>query len=72
MFEKPQYASGTKALCEMLAGLKGCFRVVGGGDSVAMVTQLRQELAFDFVSTGGGATLAFIGGEPLPGLAVMR
>lgn len=55
----------------MIAARQHCYRVVGGGDSVAMVTQLHKTAAFDFVSSGGGATLAFISGEPLPGLQAM-
>lgn len=71
LFEQPRYAAGTAALCTMIAARQHCYRVVGGGDSVAMVTQLHKTAAFDFVSSGGGATLAFISGEPLPGLQAM-
>ncbi|MEO0256297.1 MAG: phosphoglycerate kinase [candidate division WOR-3 bacterium] len=74
VFEKPGYERGTIEIAHYLKDLtsKGCFVVTGGGDTVSAIHHagLRDE-DFSHVSTGGGATLEFLGGIDLPGLAVL-
>jgi phosphoglycerate kinase len=72
MFELTPYASGTKAVAKALADSAG-FTVVGGGDSGAAIRALGfPDDRFDYVSTGGGASLEFIEGKTLPGLAALE
>ena len=74
VFEIPKFATGTKeiALAVAAATTEGAFSLVGGGDSVAAVTQMGLEKAVSFVSTGGGAMLEFLEGKELPGIAAMK
>ncbi|MEU3795832.1 phosphoglycerate kinase [Streptomyces fructofermentans] len=72
VFEHPDYAEGTKAVAQALVGSKG-FTVVGGGDSAAAVRTLGfDENAFGHISTGGGASLEYLEGKTLPGLAALE
>lgn len=66
-FEVKAYRQGTYSLAKGLAGLKS-FRVVGGGDTVSALEQLKLTENFDHVSVGGGAMLAFLEGKEMPGL----
>ncbi len=70
VFEMPPFAEGTRAMGRALASCAGT-TIVGGGDSVAAVTQLGLENLIDHVSTGGGASLEFLTGETLPGVACL-
>jgi phosphoglycerate kinase len=72
VFEHPDYAEGTKAVAQALVDSDG-FTVVGGGDSAAAVRTLGfDETAFGHISTGGGASLEYLEGKTLPGLAALE
>nr|WSZ95440.1 phosphoglycerate kinase [Streptomyces sp. NBC_00857] len=72
VFEHPDYAEGTKAVAQALVDSSG-FSVVGGGDSAAAVRILGfDEKAFGHISTGGGASLEYLEGKTLPGLAALE
>lgn len=69
--EIPEFSSGTRALGEAVAS-SGAYSLVGGGDTVAAVDALGLGGRFSHVSTGGGATLEYLEGRELPGVAVLK
>jgi phosphoglycerate kinase len=72
VFELAQYANGTRSISSALASSEA-FTVIGGGDTGAAIRTLGfPDSAFGYISTGGGASLEFIRGKTLPGLAVLE
>ena len=67
VFEMPAFCEGTKAVGKAVAAAKG-YTVVGGGDSVAALEQLKLSAKVKHVSTGGGASLELLEGKALPGI----
>jgi phosphoglycerate kinase len=70
VFEIPDFATGTVAVAKAVADVKGT-TIVGGGDSIAAVKAAGVTDRITHISTGGGASLEFLGGQTLPGVAVL-
>jgi phosphoglycerate kinase len=73
VFEQSPFACGTYVLAVALAGATaaGCVTILGGGDTGAAAKEFGLEGSFSHISTGGGASLEFLGGDVLPGIAAL-
>ncbi len=71
LFENDNFAEGTRAIAQAIADSKA-FKVLGGGDTISAIDKFGMIGRFDFLSTGGGAMLAFLAGEKLPGLKALK
>lgn len=70
VFEMPAFAAGTMGVAQAVANVHGT-TIIGGGDSVAAVAQAGVADRMTHISTGGGASLEFLGGQTLPGVAAL-
>ncbi len=70
VFEIDAFAKGTEGVARAVAE-SGAVSIVGGGDSVAALRKLDLENEMSFISTGGGASLEYVEGKELPGVAVL-
>lgn len=71
VFEMPNFAQGTKAVAKAVAE-SSAYSVIGGGDSSAAIKSVGMEDGIDHISTGGGASLKFLEGKELPGIAACK
>ena len=71
VFEKPAFSKGTFAVCKVIADNAACVSIIGGGDSVSAVNKSGMADKMTHISTGGGASLEFLEGKVLPGVAAL-
>lgn len=72
VFEVEAFAKGTNEICKVLSELKGATTIIGGGDSASAAIKLGYEKKFTHISTGGGASLEYLEGKVLPGVACIN
>ncbi len=71
IFEIDKFSEGTKEIAKAIANNKNCVSIVGGGDTASAASKFGLEEKFTHISTGGGASLEFLEGKILPGIAVI-
>ena len=72
VFEIEKYAKGTNRIAKILADMQGkAVTIIGGGDSIAAIENAGLAEKMTHISTGGGASLEFLGGKKLPGIEVL-
>ena len=71
LFEKDQFANGTRTIAEAIANSKA-YSIAGGGDTVAAIAKFGLEKKISYISTGGGAFLDFLEGKSLPAVAALE
>ncbi len=71
LFENDDFAQGTRAIAQAIAE-SSARKIIGGGDTISAIDKFGLNGRFDFVSTGGGAMLAFLSGNKLPGLEALN
>ncbi|MCR5299785.1 MAG: phosphoglycerate kinase [Erysipelotrichaceae bacterium] len=72
VFEKEEFAKGTIGVCEAIANLEDCMSIIGGGDSASAAKNLGYADKISHISTGGGASLEYMEGKVLPGIAIIE
>ncbi|MFC2047828.1 phosphoglycerate kinase [Chloroflexota bacterium] len=70
IYEMPQFAEGTRAMAKVLSVLEAT-TIIGGGSTADIVIEMELDDKMSFVSTGGGASLEFLGGQKLPGVEAL-
>jgi phosphoglycerate kinase len=70
IYEIPRYSEGTRTIAKVMSNLLAT-TIVGGGSTAEIMTEMKLAEKMTFVSTGGGASLEFLSGEPLPGVSVL-
>ncbi|MFV0379907.1 MAG: phosphoglycerate kinase [Anaerorhabdus sp.] len=72
VFERKEFATGTVEICKGISEIPGVMSVIGGGDSAAAAINLGFKDKFTHISTGGGASLEYMEGKVLPGIAIIE
>ncbi len=72
VIEMAPFAHGSHRLAAVIANLEGATTIIGGGETAAVVEQVWLQDRFSHVSTGGGASLEFLEGKELPGVAALE
>ncbi len=72
VFEVEDFAKGTNAICQAISELADATTIIGGGDSASAAIKLGYEEKFSHISTGGGASLEYLEGKELPGVACIN